>query len=377
MNRSFKRWGLRAAPLALFVAAAVLPLAGQSAAPAATGTKAGEWPTYGGDLASTRYSPLDQINATNFNKLEVAWRFKTDNLGPRPEFQFQSTPLMVKGMLYSTAGTRRAVVALDAATGEMLWMHSIDEGKRGAAAPRQLSGRGLVVLDRRQGGAHPLRHARLPAGRARREDRPARRRLRQERHRRSEAGRSIRRSISSPARSACTPRPSSSKNVDHHRRRAPGGRRAARARPTRRATSAASTCAPASACGSSTPFRARRVRQRHVGEGLVDLHRQHRRLGADERRRGARPRLPAGRAADRRLLRRPSSRATACSARASSRVDLEDRQAQVALPARAPRHLGPRHPVRADPGRPHRQRQDRSRPSRSRPSRAGSTCSIA
>jgi len=105
--------------------------------------KGAEWPTYGGDLASTRYSPLDQITADNFNKLEVAWRFKTDALGPRPEFNFQGTPLMVDGVVYSTAGTRRAVVALDAATGELLWMHSENEGKRGEAAPRQLSGRGL------------------------------------------------------------------------------------------------------------------------------------------------------------------------------------------------------------------------------------------
>ena len=103
-----------------------------------------EWRTYGGSLASTRYSPLDQINAANFNTLEVAWRFKTDNLGPRPEFNFQSTPLMVGGVLYTTAGSRRAVVALDAATGEMKWMHSLDEGKRGEEAPRQLSGRGLA-----------------------------------------------------------------------------------------------------------------------------------------------------------------------------------------------------------------------------------------
>ena len=105
--------------------------------------KVGEWATYSGDLASTRYSPLDQINATNFSKLQLAFRFKTENLGPRPEFQFQGTPLMVNGRLFTTAGTRRAAVALSATTGEMLWMHSIDEGKRGEAAPRQLSGRGL------------------------------------------------------------------------------------------------------------------------------------------------------------------------------------------------------------------------------------------
>jgi len=59
--------------------------------------------TYGGDLASTRYSALDQIDASNFNSLEVAWRFKTNNLGPRPENNLQSTPLVANGVLYSTA----------------------------------------------------------------------------------------------------------------------------------------------------------------------------------------------------------------------------------------------------------------------------------
>ena len=111
---------------------------------AQSGAKNGEWPTYGGDLGHTRYAPLDQITGANFSKLEIAWRFKTDNLGPRREFNLESTPLMVKGKLYSTGGSRRAVVALDAATGELLWMHSENEGARGAAAPRQLSGRGLA-----------------------------------------------------------------------------------------------------------------------------------------------------------------------------------------------------------------------------------------
>jgi len=109
-----------------------------------TGALNGEWRTYGGDLGHTRYAPLDQITAANFSKLEVAWRFKTDNLGPRLEFNLESTPLMVGGRLYSTGGTRRAVVALNAATGELIWVHSEDEGARGAAAPRQLSGRGLA-----------------------------------------------------------------------------------------------------------------------------------------------------------------------------------------------------------------------------------------
>jgi quinoprotein glucose dehydrogenase len=109
-----------------------------------TGTKNGEWRTYGGDLGSTRYAPLDQINGKNFSELEVAWRFKTESLGPRPEFQYEGTPLFVHGTLFVTAGTRRAVVALDAKTGEMLWMHSENEGKRGESAPRQLSGHGVA-----------------------------------------------------------------------------------------------------------------------------------------------------------------------------------------------------------------------------------------
>ncbi|MGE0463867.1 MAG: PQQ-binding-like beta-propeller repeat protein [Vicinamibacterales bacterium] len=134
---------MRAGLCSLVVGALPGPLAGPGGNPISAGTTNGEGPTYGGDLGSRRYSPLDQVNAANFNKLEIAWRFKTENLGPTPEFQFQGTPLMVKGTLYFTAGSRRAAVAVDAGTGEMKWMHSIDEGPRGQAAPRRLSGRGL------------------------------------------------------------------------------------------------------------------------------------------------------------------------------------------------------------------------------------------
>src|ERR1017187_9186977 len=114
--RGLSRWIVGKAPITCLLWATIHP-SSQS------GAKNGECPTYGGDLASTRYSPLEQIKADNFNKLEVAWRFKTDSLGPRPEFQFEATPLMVRGVLYTTGGSRRAVVALDAATGEMLWIH--------------------------------------------------------------------------------------------------------------------------------------------------------------------------------------------------------------------------------------------------------------
>jgi glucose dehydrogenase len=129
---------IRALVPAVCVLSCALSVRGQS------GAKDGQWRTYGGDLGNTHYAPLDQINAANFGKLEVAWRFKTDNLGPRPEFNFEGTPLMANGVMYSTAGTRRDVVALDASTGELLWVHGENEGARGKVAPRQLSGRGLA-----------------------------------------------------------------------------------------------------------------------------------------------------------------------------------------------------------------------------------------
>ncbi|HJN47008.1 MAG TPA: PQQ-binding-like beta-propeller repeat protein [Vicinamibacterales bacterium] len=121
----------------------VIP-AGLAAQSVSAGTQDGEWPVYHGNLAQQHYSPLDQISAANFHDLEVAWTFKTDNLGTRPEFKLVGTPLMVGGRLYATGGTRRSVVAVDAATGELLWVHGEKEGARGAASPRQLSGRGLA-----------------------------------------------------------------------------------------------------------------------------------------------------------------------------------------------------------------------------------------
>ena len=138
--------------LASVSATALVALAGVGVRPAhaaqATtihaGTRNGEWRSYAGDLASTRYAALDQITRDNFTKLEVAWRFKTDSFGPRPETNFEGTPLMVGGVIFCTVGSRRSIVAIDAATGETLWTHREDEGPRGEAAPRRLSGRGLA-----------------------------------------------------------------------------------------------------------------------------------------------------------------------------------------------------------------------------------------
>lgn len=132
-----------------FSRATVLPVAAglllaASLAPAQWKPKDTEWPTYNADTMGSRYRPLDQINASNFSKLEVAWRFKTDSIGNRPEFKLEGTPLMVNGVVYATAGSRRGAIALDAETGELLWVHGEHEGERGASSVRQLSGRGLA-----------------------------------------------------------------------------------------------------------------------------------------------------------------------------------------------------------------------------------------
>jgi quinoprotein glucose dehydrogenase len=130
-----------------FVVAGVIVAAAAGAPPPGTfiaSTANGDWPSYTGDTRGSRYSPLSQITAANFKDLEVAWRFKTDNLGSRPEYKLEGTPLAVNGILYTTAGTRRSVIALDGATGELLWVHRYPEGTRGTNAPRQLSGRGLA-----------------------------------------------------------------------------------------------------------------------------------------------------------------------------------------------------------------------------------------
>ncbi len=118
----------------MLATASAMALMGSSIARAAVDpvAKPGEtnWLHYANDLKSTRYAPLDQINGANFNQLELVWRFSTNSLGPRLDADYQSTPLVVNGRIYCTAGFRRAVVCLDAGTGEHLWLHNHDEGER-------------------------------------------------------------------------------------------------------------------------------------------------------------------------------------------------------------------------------------------------------
>ena len=140
MQRIGYRTGRR---LAAFVSLLTVALVAGPSLVAQQGAKNGEWRSWAGDTGSTRYSPLDQVNAANFSTLEVAWRFTTDILGPRPDFNLQATPLMINGVLYFTAGEHRDAVAVSAATGELLWMHRLEEGRRAQTSARRMSGRGV------------------------------------------------------------------------------------------------------------------------------------------------------------------------------------------------------------------------------------------
>ena len=103
-----------------------------------------EWPVYGGNLASQFYSPLDQIDSGNVKNLRVAWRWDAGNYGPTPELKSETTPLMIGGVLYATAGATRNVVAIDAASGETLWVWRPNEPERFKQAPRKMAGRGVA-----------------------------------------------------------------------------------------------------------------------------------------------------------------------------------------------------------------------------------------
>ncbi|MDX1268811.1 MAG: PQQ-binding-like beta-propeller repeat protein, partial [Oceanisphaera sp.] len=126
--------------------AVVLSSLFSSAAPAhrLTGTENGEWRYLGGDIGNTRSSPLDQINRDNFEDLEVAWIWRSDNFGPNLDYFFRSTPIYVDGILYTVATPRRQVIAIDPATGETLWTFREPETIRHQRSPRQAYGKGVA-----------------------------------------------------------------------------------------------------------------------------------------------------------------------------------------------------------------------------------------
>lgn len=97
---------------------------------------AGEWPYYGGDAASTKYSPLSQVTPSNVTSLQIAWRWSSPdneivkaNPAARPG-AYQDTPIMVNGVLYTTTSLG-AFVAIDPTTGRTLWQYDPETWKGG------------------------------------------------------------------------------------------------------------------------------------------------------------------------------------------------------------------------------------------------------
>ena len=137
------RPGRRLAFVGLVAAAAAWPLTfqgqGQNAPAAPAGPQTVEWRAYGSVEGSTRYSPLDQVTRDNVKNLRVAWTWRFDNYGTTTEtITTETTPIMVNGVLYFTAGPRRTVVAANAGTGETLWTWRPNEGARFDQAPRKV-----------------------------------------------------------------------------------------------------------------------------------------------------------------------------------------------------------------------------------------------
>jgi glucose dehydrogenase len=111
------------------------------------GTPFGEWRYWGADAWSTRSSPLDQIDATNFEELEVAWTWRGDNFGPSVDYILRATPIYAAGRLFSVAGRRRTAVAIDPATGETLWTFREPHTTRWERSSRQSHGKGVAYAE--------------------------------------------------------------------------------------------------------------------------------------------------------------------------------------------------------------------------------------
>jgi len=128
------RWGIVAALLAATVAA---PVESQT-------DSFSQWTHWGGDAGSTRYSSLDQVDGSNFAQLGVAWVWRGDNFGPEADNILRATPIYAEGKLFSVAGSRRQVVALDPATGETLWTWRMRHTKRWDDSMRKNYGKGVA-----------------------------------------------------------------------------------------------------------------------------------------------------------------------------------------------------------------------------------------
>jgi len=143
MNR-IRSFGIVLAGMAILVSSVVFTSAAHAQD---RGTPFGEWRYWGADAWSTRYSPLDQIDADNFDDLEQAWLWRGDNFGPSPDYILRSTPIYADGRLFTVAGQSRAVSALDPATGEVLWMFREPHTTRWERSSRKSHGKGVAYSE--------------------------------------------------------------------------------------------------------------------------------------------------------------------------------------------------------------------------------------
>ena len=321
-----------------------------------------------GRSRGSRYSPLDQINGPELQQLEVAWRFKTDNLGPRPEYKLEGTPLMVRrhALHHRRHAPRRRGARRRDRRIEVGATRSTKAARR-CAAPRQLSGRGLSYWTDGKGDERILYVTpgyRLD--RAQREDRQPVPGLRHQGHRRPEGGRDQRR------RHADRPRDRRDRPALHadrgqgrrhrRRRRCEGGAITSQQQQSR-ATSARFDVRTGKLLWTlQHDSRSRRVRQQHLGEGLVGVHRQHRRVDADHAwtRSSASSTCPWN---------RPPPTTTAASVPGDNlfgeslvAVDLKTGKRKWHFQFVHHGDLGQRHAVGADAGRRHGRRAGRARP---------------
>jgi quinoprotein glucose dehydrogenase len=147
MTRRVNRRGTLVLTLALATVFSAALFVGAQQPPAQAtvrGNVPGEWRYWGADAWSTRYSSLDQINATNFSSLKVAWQWDAKSAGAGPDEYYRTTPLYANGRLFTVASTRRAAFAIDPANGQTLWKYELEEGIRWQKAPRQFAGRGIA-----------------------------------------------------------------------------------------------------------------------------------------------------------------------------------------------------------------------------------------
>ena len=147
MNVERRPTPTRAPVFCLGLASALLILTATTAFAQLPGTENGEWRYLGGDAGHTRSSTLDQINASNFEDLEVDWIWKSDNFGPNLDYFSRATPIYADGLVYSVATTRRQVIAIDPDTGETIWAFREPETVRFLRSPRRSYGKGVAYAE--------------------------------------------------------------------------------------------------------------------------------------------------------------------------------------------------------------------------------------